>query len=216
MYKLDEEINRINEKIYQMLSKSIENCRIAFSYYLSDSGYDEKIVIDDDEINALEREIESLCMQVMLKEKIYSADLRKVTGGLKMIQDIERISDHAFDIKWMSDDIKKLHDLDKISEIEELICIVNSMIKESMTSFVTMDETLAMNVIIEDDNADKKYWQIVGLLAVLADKKEITSLNSIYQIHIDKFLERIGDEATNIAEWVIYMINGYHKDKVII
>jgi len=213
---LDEDIKEINNQVYQMFSAAISSCQIAFKYYCSNSGCDLKIKIDDDKINSYEREIESLCMQVLLKEKVYSSDLRKVSGALKMIQDIERIGDHAYDIKWMSDDIKLLNNINQIPGMEEMIQIVNSLALDSLQAFVKMDEDLALDIIRRDDVADKKYWDLIQYLAYLDQNQMISSKNSIYQAHIVKFLERIGDQATNIAEWVVYMINGYHKDKVII
>ncbi|MFA6861488.1 MAG: PhoU domain-containing protein [Bacilli bacterium] len=213
---LDEELRLVSNQVYEMFNDAMSSCRIAFKYYLDDQGYDKDLLINDDKVNEDERRIESLCMQMMLKEKIYASDLRKVTGLLKMIQDIERIGDHAYDIKWMSDDIKLLDDMNQIPGMEELITIVNSLMNDSLMALVKMDNELASDVIQRDNLADKKYWEIIQLLGNLNDQDKIGGKNTIYQAHVAKFLERIGDQATNIAEWVIYIINGYHKDRVII
>jgi phosphate transport system protein len=213
---IDEETQVVCNQIYRMFSEANENCSIAFHTYLHPFPKDQKPVVDDDKINAQERDIESLCLQILLREKIFAEDLRKISGYLKMVENIERIGDDAYGILWMAEDIQDLKDTSPIKGMEEIISIVNSMVEDALNAFARMDGKLSEEIIRRDDEVDHRYWAMVQTLADLDQRKVITSKNAIYQAIIAKYLERIGDQATNVAEWVIYILNGYHKDKVII
>ena len=213
---LDSEIQQIDTKVYKMLDVVINACKVAFKYYLDDK-YDPTLEIDDDKINLYERETESLCMQILLKEKVYSGDLRQICGNFKLVEDVERIGDQAFDIKHTSDLIKQLDDEVKIVPgMEEIITIVMKMVEDALYCCVKMDTVLANDILKRDDVVDNKFWDVVNVIAKYADERRISSYNTIYQTMIVKYLERIADHATNIAEWLVYIISGYHKDQVII
>ncbi len=130
---LDEELKLIESKLYTMFEKTIVATEKSFNYYLSNDGYDTSVYIDDDEINGYEREIESLCMKILLREKVYSSDLRMICGAMKLVADIERIGDQAFDKKRITDEIKRGKSQLKIDGMENLTSIVLSMVKSSLT-----------------------------------------------------------------------------------
>ncbi|MFA6829694.1 MAG: PhoU domain-containing protein [Bacilli bacterium] len=210
------EIDAISTEIKEMYSLVIQNAQTAFDYYLSDTPYNDKLIIDDDKINAYERAIESLCMQILLKETVYSTDFRKVMGALKMVECLERIGDNAFDVKWMADDIKKTKYPLPLKGMDELISVVLSMLKDSFTALIKMDTKLAMEIMERDDIADKLYWKMCSDLAKEVDEKKIDGKKTVLEAHVYKYVERIADQATNISEWVIYIKSGFHKDRVII
>jgi len=214
--EIQEELAYIKTRMEEMFSLVLNNCRTSFSYYLSDCGYDKDLVIDDDKVNQYEQEIESFCMQVLLKERAFSGDLRQVSGYLKMVENIERIGDNAYDIKWMADDIKQLKKHPKINGMEELVALVEVFLTDSMQAFVKNDMALADDIIHRDDLVDKRYWAMVMELAELDERKIILPLDSVLQAHIAKYLERMADQATNISEWVVYIVSGYHKNRIII
>ncbi|MCI1734679.1 MAG: hypothetical protein LKM30_02980 [Bacilli bacterium] len=212
----EKELDAIHTEISQMYAAVIDNMEKAFHYYLSTDPVDKKLIIDDDKINAYERAIESLCMQILLKETVYSQDFREVIAALKMVECLERIGDNAYDIKWMADDIKEGNYPEAVVGTDKLVSIVEGMVKDSFTSLIKKDLALAQDVIDRDKEADSAYWGLVLAVAKLADEKKIDGQKTVFESHVDKFLERIGDQATNIAEWVIYIHSGYHKDRVII
>ncbi len=213
---LDEELKLIESKLYTMFEKTIVATEKSFNYYLSNDGYDTSVYIDDDEINGYEREIESLCMKILLREKVYSSDLRMICGAMKLVADIERIGDQAFDIKRITDEIKRGKSQLKIDGMENLTSIVLSMVKSSLTALVKQDESLALGILSKDDLVDKLFWEELQRIIMLDDSNQIDAAAAVYHTMVVKYLERIADHSTNIAEWTVYMISGYHKDKEII
>lgn len=211
------EIEAVASLIEEMYNAVINNLKKSLDYYLDEKRpYDSSLVIDDDKINAYERAIESLCMQIFLKETVYSQDFRKVSGALEMVESLERVGDNAYDIKGMGDDLKqdrKGRIVDGTSELAELVM---SMLKDGFTSYVKGDAALAEDVLKRDDEADSLYWKLCMKLATENDEGKNDGKSAVYQSHVLKYLERIGDQSTNIAEWVIFIKTGYHKDRYII
>ena len=216
--QIEEEIQNIDKKVYAMLDAVIDSCKVAFGYYLDkDRGYDAGIEIDDDKINLFERETESLCMQILLREKVYSGDLRDIIGNFRLVEDVERIGDQAYDIKKTTDRIKNLSDVIKVVKgMDELVAVVQKMVQDALYCCVKMNVEQAKDILARDDYVDGKFWEIVDGIIALAKAERISPENVVYQTMIVKYLERIADHATNIAEWVVFMVNGYHKDQVII
>lgn len=210
------EIDAVISEIHQMYNSVIENLKTAINYYENDEKKNNDLVIDDDKINAYERAIESLCMQILLKETVYSKDFRKVSGALELIDCLERIGDNAYDIKWMADDIKDTNYPLPIEGSAALISSVFKMVEDGLVALVKEDIQLASDIIKRDDIVDKLYWDLVLKLAKLNDNGKIDGKATVLTSHILKYLERIADQATNIAEWTVYIKTGYHKDKVII
>lgn len=216
--QLEQEIQNIDSKVYEMLDSVIESCKVAFRYYLDkESGCQEKTVIDDDRINLYEREVESLCMQILLREKVYSGDLRDIIGNFRLVEDVERIGDQAYDIKQTTDRIKKREgEVQIVKGMDEIISVVQRMVQDSLYCCVRMNVEQAEGILSRDDYVDNKFWEIVQEIVRLNKEGKISAENTVYQTMIVKYLERIADHATNIAEWVVFMVNGYHKDQVII
>ena len=213
---IDAELKIITDSLYHMYDYTLNNLKVALTYFLGRDNYDPNLKIDDDIINDFERDVESLCMQILLKERAYAGDLRAILGYLKLVEDIERIADQAYDIKNCADDIKKNDRDDKVEEINKMVDIVYSMVKEAFEALVRMDVKTADNIIKRDDIVDKMYLDIENALIELTEKKVITPYESIKLISVTKYLERIADQTTNISEWTIYIVNGFHKDKVVI
>ena len=216
--QLEPDIQNIDSKVYEMLDSVIESCKVAFHYYLDkDSGYQKDLFIDDDKINLYEREIESLCMQILLREKVYSGDLRDIIGNFRLVEDVERIGDQAYDIKETTDLIKKREgEVQVVKGMDEIITVVQKMVQDSLYCCVKMNVEQAQELLSRDDYVDDKFWKIVQEIVRLNKEGKISAENTVYQTMIVKYLERIADHATNIAEWVVFMVNGFHKDQVII
>lgn len=214
---LDNELQEIENLIYEMFNEVINSFNLAINYYLNYSKYEPEFEVDDDKINHYERAIESLCMQLLLREKVYSVDLRKVSGNLKLVEDIERIGDQNYDIIEISQRLKKLNKGNYlIKGVDKLISLVKSMLEETSTSLITSNTSLALKILENDDSIDKMYEDL--LLEIIKEDKEKENHEemSVYNTLIIKYFERIADQLTNIAEWVIFINNGYHKDEQII
>ena len=168
-----------------------------------------KIFETEKEIDAQEREIENLCMKLLLHEHPVAGDLRSISAALKMISDLERIGDQAADIAELTRFVR-LPDGPGRQRIEEMSKAVIRMVTDSVDSFVKRDLELAREVCREDDQVDDLFNQVkkelIGLIAADADSGELW----LDLIMVAKYLERIGDHATNVAEWVEYSITGNH------
>ena len=214
--RFEREIEKLKTDTHEMYSTVINNLHIALDYYLYSKEEKKDLVIDDDKVNIAERNLESLCMQILLKETVYSTDFRIVSGILEMIDCLERIGDNAYDIKYMADDLKETKYPLPFEGVESLALLAEKMVQDGLVSVVKEDIELASSIIKRDDTVDELYWKSVLELAKLNDEGKIDGKATVFTSHILKYLERIADQATNIAEWVIYIKNGYHKDSVII
>ena len=170
-----------------------------------------KVVIDyDEEIDHQEREIEQLCLKLLLQQQPVARDLREVSAALKMISDMERIGDQASDIADLSKFIEENH-----VQIPELIGkmaeMTVGMVTESVDAFVKRDLDLCRKVIDDDDQVDDAFNRIKEELAELM-YQNLDAKAGLDLLMTAKYMERIGDHAVNIAEWVEYAITGVHRN----
>lgn len=213
----DQEMFAINEEIEKMFSLTREYLRRSLVYYLSNESSDFDTKIDDRLVNDCERNVEAWCLSILLREKVYATDLRRVTGCLKLVTDIERIGDHARDIKKDADKMKGLREKGfDMDSIQALVDYVLKMYDDSVKSFVKFDVPLAEEISSQDNEVDAKVDAILSALIEAGEAKKISATYVVYQTLIIKYLERIVDHAVNIAEWVVFIKNGFHKDSVII
>lgn len=212
--ELKEEISHLNSLILQMAGVVEKNLFYAFDVYLNYDNNKYYPGVDDEKVNAYERWIEADSLHIMLKEKLYASDLRVVTGIMSMVQDMERLGDHAKDILEFSLKVKNANR--NQPEIEDLVEYVIRMVKDSVRSYIEEDETLARDVILRDDHVDEEYAKLIDTLIRKQENREISSDFTIYTALVVKYIERIADHATNIAEWVIYILTGFYKDKQVI
>lgn len=171
-----------------------------------------KEVFDTDkEIDAKEREIEAICMRLLLHQQPVARDLREISAALKMISDMERIGDQAADIA----DLSRFIDRNSVQipdEIERMAEQTVRMVTESIDSFVKADLDLCRKVINDDDLVDESFDQIKTQLAEMIYNKSMDAKPALDLLMTAKYMERIGDHAVNIAEWVEYSITGIHRN----
>ena len=170
----------------------------------------EEIIKKDAVVDAKEREIENLCLRLLLQQQPVAGDLRKVSAALKMITDMERIGDQAADIA----DIVKigaLHAPDESIRLGEMAKETAKMVSSSIDAYVKQDLKIAQNVIASDDKVDALFDEVKEELVQGLRKGLTTDIQSMDYLMIAKYYERIGDHATNIAEWVEFSITGRHK-----
>lgn len=171
----------------------------------------EKVVFLDNEIDQMERDIEALCLKLLLKQQPVATDLRQISAALKMVTDMERIGDQAADIAEI---IPFLKEADAVlhTQIYEMAKAAGKMVTDSVDAYVKKDFKLAESVIAADDKVDNCFNGIrndlIGVIAQDPAKGEC----ALDLLMIAKYFERIGDHATNIAEWVQFSICGQHVD----
>lgn len=156
-------------------------------------------------IDNKEREIESLCLKLLLTQQPVASDLRLISAALKMITDMERIGDQAEDIAEIAATAKK-----KILKKSKHIQRMADMVNKSVEAFIKKDLLIAEEVSHNDDVVDALFEEIVNDLVDIIKKDEGTS-EVLDMLMVAKYFERIGDHAVNIAEWVQFSITGEHK-----
>ena len=203
----------LENSMMHMADLVVKNLELAFDSYLNYS--DKEYPVNDDIVDNLERMIEGECMHLLLTERPFARDLRKVSGILKLISDLERLGDHAEDVLEFALKLKNTekHTNDEINQIVE---ITLNMVKDSIDSYIKQDINLAQTVIDRDDIIDKMYAELIDNIIKMSNEGTCSSSFAVYTTLVVKYIERIADHAVNIAEWVIYIISGFHKDKKII
>lgn len=209
---LKDEMENLKQLLLKMSDFVVLNINDSINYYFGKCKVNE---INDDLIDQYERLIEEMCINILLRERPYARDLKEVTGVLKLVSDLERIGDHAEDIFSFAKKIETL-DEDRIEGIEELSNYVINMLNNSIKAFINKDYKLANEVIDADDYVDKKYLEIIDSLGTKESSDEKYVLFAIYTTLVVKYLERIADHSVNIAEWVVYILSGFYKDKAIL
>ena len=164
----------------------------------------------DDEIDHKEREIESICLKLILSQQPVAGDLRQISSALKMITDMERIGDQAADIAEIVPHLKG-HTPAECVGIKNMSEEVIKMVTSSIDAYVKKDIELAQRVIKNDDIVDDYFLKIKSSLVDVISEKKQDGEYAIDLLMIAKYFERIGDHATNIAEWVEFSIIGVHK-----
>lgn len=163
----------------------------------------------DEEVDHQERAIESLCMKLLLQQQPVAKDLRAISSALKMISDMERIGDQAGDIAEIMA-VMKDHDTKSKLHIQDMARATVKMVTDAVESFVKKDLQLARSVMAYDDVVDGLFDQVKEEIVGLIGEDPANGEFCIDLLMIAKYLERIGDHATNIAEWVEFSITGQH------
>ncbi len=208
--KFDMQLELLNEQLTRMG----ELCELAINRVtkaLVEGNLDQakKVMAADEEIDQMEKDIERLCLKLLLQQQPVARDLRQISAALKMITDMERIGDQTADIAEIiiSAGMSEAGDVKKI---EEMSAGVARMVNDSVTAYVERDLELARKVMEADDNIDGLFDDIRrSIINLIAEGNR--GEQGVDLIMIAKYLERIGDHATNIAEWVEFSITGVHK-----
>ena len=214
--RFDRQLLELNNELIEMgglIEKAIE---MAISALVKqDVDRAEEAIKFDEEIDHQEKEIENLCMKLLLQQQPVARDLRLISAALKMITDMERIGDHAADISEMTilmagSTYEKSH-ID-IELVKEMAKETTDMVIKSIDAFVNKDLELAREVLKQDDNVDRLFDQFKHQLILKINENVKNGEQATDMLLVSKYFERIGDHATNIAEWVIYSITGVHEE----
>ena len=211
--------NRFDEQLYELNRELIEMgamCEeaIASAAKALSTGNMElaaKVRANGAAIDQVERDIEGRCMKLLLHQQPVARDLRQISAALKMITDMERIGDQAEDIAEIITFLNG-RTMNGIEHIEDMARETIKMVTESVDAFVKKDVVLAEQVIAHDDVVDTLFSEVKCTIIKLIAETPVDGEFALDLLMISKYFERIGDHATNIAEWVIYSITGTHKE----
>ena len=208
--KFDEQLEKLHVELIQMGAACEDASSAAAEALLKgDTALADVAEEAEKELDRQEREVENLCLKLLLQQQPVARDLREISAALKMISDLERIGDQAADIaeltrySHLTDGLSRLH-------IGDMARAVIAMVTDSVDSFVKGDLALARAVRAADDQVDALFEQVkrelIDLIAADAAAGEV----GLDILMVAKYLERIGDHATNVAEWVEYSLTGIH------
>lgn len=212
--RFDRELIHLNDEMIEMGSLIEKAIEMAISALVNQNVELAKQTIEmDAEIDEKEREIEHLCLKLLLQQQPVAKDLRVISSALKMITDMERIGDQASDISEITIQLAKQKYIKELKRIQDIAKEASLMLVKSIEAFVNKDIVLAGEVIGKDDIVDDLFMQVKEELIQLISENRDNGEQATDFLMIAKYLERIGDHATNIAEWVIFSITGEHKVK---
>ncbi len=210
--RFDRELVQLNDELIEMGSLIEKAIEMAVSALVKQDVELAKQTIEmDTEIDNQERTIESLCLKLLLQQQPVARDLRVISAALKMITDMERIGDHASDISEITIQLADQKYIKELERTQEMAKEATVMLVKSIEAFVNKDIVLAGEVIGRDDRVDELFTEVKDELIDLIHEDTNNGAQAADFLMIAKYLERIGDHATNIAEWVIFSITGQHK-----
>ncbi len=205
--KFDEQLLELNREMIEMGNKIVQSIKNAIEALKARDEKKAKAIMDGDaEIDQLQKKIEGICFNLLIQQQPVASDLRTVTAAMKMVTDMERIGDHAADISEMTILMGQNSQIDKFEHISKMATETMIMLNHSIEAYVEKNVVKAREVIEHDDIVDDLFVEskkdvIELILNNPSEGEEATDI-----LMIAKYFERIGDHATNIAEWVIYSL----------
>ena len=171
-----------------------------------------RAIAADQEIDQAEREIERLCLKLLLQQQPVARDLRQISAALKMITDMERIGDQAADISEIVMVMPETGLIGELGDIGAMAQATADMVTRSVEAYARKDLTIAKEVIDADEHVDKLFEAVKDELIAMIAANPACGQQALDLLMVAKYLERIGDHATNIAEWVEFSILGRHPE----
>ena len=211
--RFDEQLAELNKELIEMGALCEEViAMVSQALTAGDPEQARKVAPLDAEIDQKERNIESMCLKLLLQQQPVARDLRQISAALKMITDMERIGDQAADIA----EIVTFTDLAEStngSHIAEMGAATTKMVTEAVEAFVRRDKVMAQAVVDYDDVVDGLFSSVKHDIMHMIAADPARGEQAVDILMISKYLERIGDHAVNIAEWVIFAITGKHENE---
>lgn len=211
--RFDRQLVQLNNELIEMggmIEKTISDTVKALVN--QDIELASNVIEYDEEIDHQEREIEQLCLKLLLQQQPVAKDLRLISAALKMITDMERIGDHATDISEITIELSKESYIKKLDHIQQMAKETMVMLVQSVEAFVNKDMDKARAVIAHDDVVDDLFNKVKAELIAMIHEDVNAGEQASDLLMAAKYFERIGDHATNISEWVIFSITGQHPD----
>ena len=210
--RFDEQLDQLNKEMIEMGSMCEELiAKAAKALSSGDIAMAQEIKNDGSAVDQMERDIESRCMKLLLHQQPVARDLRQISAALKMITDMERIGDQAEDIAQIITSLKG-RTTAGVALIGDMARTTIQMVTDSIDAYVKKDTALAEAVLRHDDAVDDYFKQMKCDIIKMVAESPADGEFALDLLMISKYFERIGDHATNIAEWVIYSVTGEHKE----
>ena len=208
--KFDEQLQRLHVELIQMGAACEDAISAAAEALLKGNDFLVPAALEAErDLDRREREVENLCLKLLLQQQPVARDLREISAALKMISDLERIGDQAADIAELVSYVR-VPDGSGVLHIADMTRAVIGMVTDSVDSFVKRDLELARAVCAADDRVDELFDQVKRELIDMIAADAAWGQQGLDLLMVAKYLERIGDHATNVAEWVEYSITGVH------
>lgn len=207
--RYDDELGKLGGEL-QRMGALCEQVIAAASKTLSedDENLRRAVFETDDEIDRMERDVEGLCLRLLLRQQPVAADLRFISSALKLIADLERIGDQAADIAELSRYLAG--EGGRPAALTDMARAAVGMVSDSIRAYAGRDLALAREVVVRDDTVDLLFVQVKSELAALLAKRPEDSSRWLDLLMVAKYFERIADHATNVAEWAEFTVTGVH------
>ena len=210
--RFDEQLHTLNHELLEMgalIERAIRSATDALVKQDVEAAL--QAIAADKEVDQAEREIESLCLKLLLQQQPVARDLRLISSALKMITDMERIGDQASDIAELVNYLSKEPYIKELTHLPQMAENAIRMVSSALDAYVRKDVVLAQQVMDMDDRIDTLFVTVKDELIALIRHDAVAGSQAIDLLMIAKYYERIGDHAQNIAEWVEYALTGRHK-----
>ena len=211
--RFDEQLSLLNRELIEMGALCEEAIALASRALMEgDQTLPARVSQIDAEIDRMERQIESMCLKLLLQQQPVARDLRQISAALKMVTDMERIGDQAADISEIIGFLKG-RTIAGCADIGQMAAAASRMVTGSVDAYVKRDTALAKSVMAEDDVVDGCFDRVkhalIGMIAQNPDDGEY----ALDLLMIAKYFERIADHAVNIASWVVFSVTGVHREE---
>ncbi len=210
--RFDEQLHTLNHELLEMgalIERAIRSATDALVKQDVEAAL--QAIATDMEVDQAERDIESLCLKLLLQQQPVARDLRLISSALKMITDMERIGDQASDIAELVIYLSKEPYIKELTHLPQMAENAIRMVSGALDAYVRKDVVFAQEVMGMDDAIDALFVTVKDELIALIRQDAAAGSQAIDLLMIAKYYERIGDHAQNIAEWVEYALTGRHK-----
>ncbi len=206
--KFDEQLHLLNQEMMQMGSMIEDSIQKAINALIDQNVELAKKIMDNDtQIDHEQKKIENLCFNLLMQQQPVAKDLRVISAAMKMVTDMERIGDHAADISEMTILMSKTKYILNLEHINRMASETVQMLIRSIEAYVEKDMNKAVDVIASDDVVDDLFDKNKAELIEQIQREPQSAESAADMLMVAKYFERIGDHATNIAEWVIFALD---------
>ncbi len=206
--RFDEQLEELNQEMLQMATMVEDSIQKGIEALLrQDVELAQTVMEHDVEIDQKQKEIENICFTLLMQQQPVASDLRVISAALKMVTDMERIGDHASDISEMTLHLAHEPYIKNLDSISKMASETMWMLIQSIEAYVEKDVKKAHGVIVHDDIVDDLFAQTKQELIELIHQNKNNGEQATDLLMVAKYFERIGDHATNLAEWVIFSID---------
>lgn len=207
--KFQEELDDLKQQLLSMGAKVEKNIADAISALINrDRNLAQDVLTRDPEIDSMEVHIDEECFSVLALRQPVARDLRFITTALKIVKDMERIGDMAVDIAERALEIMKEPPIKPYVDLPIMAESAQNMLRRALEAFINRDVVLARQVCADDDQVDDLHDRIFDELTQIMVRNPNTVEQASYLIHVIKYIERIGDHSANVAEMVVFMVEG--------